>query len=150
MYIFTIRQWSGKGNAFNRVCQSFCPWSFPPYRAMCRLPLHWTCSNLLRLDLTVQGPPPGHVQICSLCSSHCQKGGRLAFDRNVFLFYLTFTRMYFWRKLPEITEVTSASKSITVSGLWADKTVLSIWTTILYLHPDTERGALWSTCPGFR
>ena len=147
MYIFTVRQWSGKGNAFSRVCQSFCPWGFPTIQGNVQPP---STGHVQTYKLTVQGPPSGHVQICSLCSSHCQKGGRLAFDRNVFLFYLTFTRMYFWRKLPEITEVTSAGKSITVSGLWADKTVLSIWTTILYLHPDTERGALWSTCPGFR
>ena len=62
--------------------------STPTYQ----VPSHWTCPNLFNLNLTVKGPPyhqtgpncstwtslhrdpsPRPVQICSLCSPHCQQ-----------------------------------------------------------------------------
>ena len=72
----TARQQSGKGNVFSCVYPSAILFTG-------RKPTHseqdsartTTPLDMFNLDLTAQGPAPGHVRTCSLQSMDCRKAG---------------------------------------------------------------------------
>lgn len=86
-YIITARKRSGKV-MFSVMCvcsqgahhTGSCPLCNCPSPLLCTGLCPQACSNLLRLDITVQWPLLSHVQTCSLHSLHSRKGRRLTFD----------------------------------------------------------------------